>query len=43
MSEKTVATTECVLNGKVEPISIRLHNEEVTNNQEHQTLWEKDR
>jgi RNase P/RNase MRP subunit p30 len=38
MLKKTVATIECVLNRKVEPISVKWCNEEVTNNQEHQAL-----
>lgn len=36
MSKKIVATTEGVLNRKVEPISVKWSNEEVTNNQEYQ-------
>jgi hypothetical protein len=41
MSKKIVATIECVLNRKVEPISMKWCNEEVTNNQEHRALWGK--
>ena len=41
MSKKTVATIECVLNRKVEPISVKGCNDKVTNNQEHQALWGK--
>jgi len=39
MLKKIVATIECVLNRKVEPISVKWSNEEVTNNQENQDLW----
>jgi len=38
MSKKIVATIEGVLNRKVEPISVKWSNEEVTNNQGHQDL-----
>jgi hypothetical protein len=37
-SKKIAATIECVLNIKVEPISVKWCNEEVINNQEHQAL-----
>jgi hypothetical protein len=37
-SKKISATIVCVLNIKVEPISVKWCNEEVTNNQKHQTL-----
>jgi hypothetical protein len=36
-----VVTIECVLNGEVQPISMKWCNEEVTNNQEHQALQGK--
>ena len=41
MSKNIAATIEGVLNRKVEPISVKWSNEEVTNNQEHQDLWGK--
>ena len=41
MSKKTVATIVCVLNSKVEPISVKWSNEEVTNNKEHLDLCGK--
>ena len=41
MSKKIVASIECVLNRKVEPVSVIWCNEEVTNNQECHALWGK--
>jgi hypothetical protein len=41
MSKKTVTTIECMLNRKVEPISVKWCKEEETINQEHQVLQGK--
>jgi hypothetical protein len=40
-AKKIVATIVCVLNRKVEPISMKRCNEEVTNNQKHQAFQGK--
>jgi hypothetical protein len=41
MSKKITATIECMLNKKVDPISMKWYNDEVTGNQEYQALQGK--